>query len=176
MKPSTPFGWMLAGNAPQHYSISVDNKTFYQKGTSGLLQSSVASDEFGTLMQTFRADVYRGKRLRYTAWVKTAGVEKWCGLWMRIDGIHDTQLGFDNMHERSIKGTVDWKEYFIVLDVPVTAEHIAFGVLLVGKGKVWVDTITFDEVDFSVPVTGKTPTYTHGPVNLDFDTVDSDTK
>lgn len=64
---------------------------------------------FGTLTQWFRADEYRGKRLRMTAYVRTSGVERWAGLWMRIDGKEKTGLAFDNMMRRPVKGTTDWK-------------------------------------------------------------------
>src|SRR3954454_3331869 len=41
---------------------------------------------FGTLMQTFRADQYRGKRLRLTGFVKANDVANPAGLWVRVDG------------------------------------------------------------------------------------------
>ena len=37
---------------------------------------------------------------------------------MRVDGGDGQILSFDNMHSRPIKGTKDWKQYQITLDVP----------------------------------------------------------
>jgi hypothetical protein len=58
----------------------------------------------------------------------------------------------------------------VVLDVAETADSIAFGVLLVGSGRVWLDDVTFEPVGQDVPTTGgeirRQPTT---PVNLDFD-------
>src|SRR5262249_54842834 len=95
------------------------------------------SKGFATLMQSFRANDYRGKRLRLSGHVKARQIDKWAGLWMRIDG--ETKiLGFDNMQDRPIKGTSDWRKQEIVLDVPEDSINIRFGILLIGKGQAWV--------------------------------------
>lgn len=78
----------------------------------------------------FKADSYRGKRMSFSAVVKSADVENWAGLWMRIDGPFERSLGFDNMQNRSIKGTTNWQKYGVVLDVPMESINIAFGILL----------------------------------------------
>ncbi|MCK7516664.1 MAG: hypothetical protein MZV64_02535 [Ignavibacteriales bacterium] len=72
---------------------------------------------------------------------------------MRIDGESNQQLGFDNMRDRAIKGTTDWKKYEIVLDIPENSTTINYGVLLGGDGKVWFDNFELKEVDKSVAVT-----------------------
>jgi hypothetical protein len=60
------------------------------------------------------------------------------------------------MGDRAIKGTTDWKQYEVVLDVPKEgAAQIYFGVLLAGKGQVWVDDFKFEAVDNSVKTTGR---------------------
>jgi len=42
---------------------------------------------------------------------------------MRIDK-ETTQLAFDNMENRAIKGTTDWLKYDVVLDIPKDAPGI----------------------------------------------------
>lgn len=52
----------------------------------------------------------------------------------------DPSAGFDNMHDRGIKGTTDWQEYEVTLPmIPETTKQIALGGLLVGKGTMWLD-------------------------------------
>ena len=63
-------------------------------------------------------------------------------------------LSFDNMSDRPIVGTTDWKKYDIVLDVPNNASNIAFGALLSGTGQIWFEKLTFEIVDTSVKTTG----------------------
>ena len=71
---------------------------------------------------------------------------------MRIDGPMQpgsnaaAMLGFDNMQSRPIKGTADWKQYDVVLDVPNEARGIAFGILLAGAGQAWMDDLQFEAV------------------------------
>jgi len=144
-----PKGW---GGGGEGYELSRDDTEKHARKASGCVRSTGdGTDGFGTLTQAFRADGYRGKRLRMTAYVKTDGVERNTGLWMRIDGKEKTGLAFDNMMGRPIKGTTDWKKYEVVLDVP---DEIFFGLLVAGKGRGWVDDIAFEVVDKNVPTTG----------------------
>jgi hypothetical protein len=101
-------GWFLAGSHPQNYEQGI---VTHNGKKSGYLKAQVVqSGGFGTLMQMFKADSYRNKRMRLSAAVKSEGVENWAGLWMRIDGPEET-LGFDNMQNRPIKGTTSWQKY-----------------------------------------------------------------
>jgi hypothetical protein len=100
---------------------------------------------------------------------------------MRIDGKEKTGLAFDNMMERPVKGTTDWKNYEVVLDVPAEAEEIFFGFLVAGKGRGWVDDIKFEVVNNDVPTTALelkpmdrqrelTKDVPKEPTNVDFET------
>ncbi|NCQ12308.1 MAG: hypothetical protein GW809_09255 [Bacteroidetes bacterium] len=122
-------------------------------------------------MQTISADNYLGKRLKLSGYIKTEDVEKSSGMWMRIDGFNQEQLGFDNMKGREIKGNSDWNKYEIVLDIPSNSMSINYGVLLAGNGKVWFDNFQIEEVDKSVETTNiiKENKLPNEPVNLDFE-------
>jgi hypothetical protein len=74
---------------------------------------------------------------------------------MRVD--NDLRmLAFDNMQDRPIKGTTDWKMYSVVLDVPPEATKISFGTNVIGKGQVWSDDFKLEIVDDSVASTNQT--------------------
>ena len=168
-----PQGWFLAGNKPQEYTVSVDRQASKDGGSAALLESRSGnvSEGFGTLMQTFGAAAYAGKRVRMTADVRAQGVQRWAGLWMRVDGPGNRTLSFDNMQDRPIEGTTGWRSYAVVLDVPAGSESISFGILLSGQGKVWIDNVRFEEVSAAVPVTGRqapSPS-AQQPSNLDFE-------
>ncbi|HKD77693.1 MAG TPA: hypothetical protein VKB76_19460, partial [Ktedonobacterales bacterium] len=154
---------------PSDYESGVDTDEAFQGNPSGYLRSQVDGPEgFGTLMQAFSADDYRGKRLRYSAEVKSEDIEGWAGLWMRVDGPQNQTLSFDNMLSRSIQGTTEWHRCEIVLDVPQKSSKIAFGVLLSGAGQIWINAIQFAEVGKEVAVTSDSmPTQ---PANLEFTT------
>jgi hypothetical protein len=111
--------------------------------------------DFGTLMQMFMPVDFRGKRVRLSAWNRTENVEKWCGLWMRVDGPDREYLAFDNMQSRPIVGSTDWTRYEVVHDCASNAGALAFGILLVGNGAAWLDDVAFDLVGNDVPSTGE---------------------
>ena len=108
---------------------------------------------FGTLMQMFKGKAYLGKRVRLSAWVKAEKVEDWSGVWMRVDGPNGKSTAFDNMQTHPIKGTLDWERYEVVLDMAPDSSALALGILLHGKGKVWMEEPVLEVVDAGVPVT-----------------------
>jgi len=75
---------------------------------------------------------------------------------MRVDGPGETQ-GFDNMSNRALVGTGDWQHVAVVLDVPVTAIGIVFGVILQGSGEVFADDFTLETVADTVAATNLLP-------------------
>ncbi|MEO8377802.1 MAG: hypothetical protein ABI579_09025 [Candidatus Sumerlaeota bacterium] len=100
---------------------------------------------------------YVGKRVRFSAYVKTAGAAGdtvgSTGLWMRVDG--STQmLGFDNMSSRPIRTRADWVRYEVVLDVPAGAIGIALGALIWRPGEAWIDDAELEIVPTTVATTG----------------------
>lgn len=147
-------GWMLAGNHPEDYAIRLDPTTLRDGKPTHLLASTADKcTGFGTLMQMFKGKAYLGKRIRLSAWVKAQKVENWAGIWMRVDGPDGKSTAFDNMQTHPIKGSLDWKRYQVVLDMAPDSSALALGVLLSGKGKIWMEDPTLEVVDASVPVT-----------------------
>ncbi|MEM8807610.1 MAG: hypothetical protein AAGF01_16445 [Cyanobacteria bacterium P01_G01_bin.38] len=169
---TVPQGWSLAGSRPYSYAVSLDSINTYYGSNSVLIQSkSPQADGFGTLMQIYKADRYRGQRLKLSSYLKTEAVKTWAGLWMRVEGFENQILSFDNMQNRSITGTTPWTEHAVVLDVPDTSKRIAFGVLLAGSGQVWCTRFQFDTVGPDIPTTGleTVSQLPDQPTNLDFE-------
>jgi hypothetical protein len=164
-----PRGWLLAGTKPAEFEVGVDTDQVYQGHATAFLKSKPLSiDGFGTLMQSVRAEEYKGKRVRLSGLVKSQEVRSWAGLWMRVDQGKEV-VAFDNMQDRPIKGTTGWQLYEVVLDVSQDSTGISFGILLDGAGEVWLSSTKFDVVGTDVSVTGpsdrKIP---DKPVNFDF--------
>ena len=158
-----PTGWFLAGTNPAGYATGVDSQIAINGHPSVYLKSKFATrlreksvtrspEGFGTLMQSFSAKNYTGKRLRLSAFVKSENVKDWAGLWMRVDKGSQT-VAFDNMHDRWIKGTTGWKSYDIVLDIASDATDIYFGILLVGPGSAWLNSVNLEVVGSEVTTT-----------------------
>jgi RNA polymerase sigma factor (sigma-70 family) len=148
-----PKGWWGGAAKRDEYEAGTDRQVFHGGKASGYVEmKDVGDEDFGTLAQSFKADDYRGKRLRLSAWLKTKDVAGGAALWMRVDG-EDKTLSFDNMEKRRVKGSNDWAKYEIVLDVPAASKDITFGLLLAGKGRAWVDDFKFEIVDDKVKST-----------------------
>jgi hypothetical protein len=172
-----PTGWILRGSKPDNYEVGTDTVAQQGKKCVYIISKQGAKNakgDFVTLMQNFLPDLYRGKRVRLSAYLMTESVEEYCGLWMRIDGSGGGVLQFDNMEKRPVKGTTDWQKYEIVLDVPQESSSISLGVLMSAKGLLWADSFKLEEVGSNVATTNmitdtaetKAP---DTPANLDFE-------
>lgn len=162
-------GWLKAGSHPGDYDMGTDLRVVYSGKSSGYIRHKVTEPKgFGTYMQMFDAEEYRGKRLRLSAYIKSENVQDWAGLWMRVDRVRQV-VAFDNMQNRPIKGTQTWTKHEIVLDVEPKATAIAFGILLAGKGAVWIDDLRFETVGPEVPITNIESSSSKKPRNLDFE-------
>ncbi len=148
-------GWQLSGSHPFNYKMGIDREIFHKGKASGFLKSVTVEshNEFATMMQQFKAEKFVGKRLKLSGFLKSQDVNGFCGFWMRVDDSLGDVLQFDNMGDRPIVGNNEWNHYSIVLDVPENSAVIAFGVLLSGSGKVWIDELKFEEVDERTPTT-----------------------
>lgn len=109
---------------------------------------------FGTLGKYTKTDLYAGKTVTMSGYVKSDDVKSWAGLWMRVDYYSARVLAFDNMEKRPIKGSTDWTKYEVVLFVPAEATSISYGVLLSGTGQIWFKDVKLEVVGDSVPETG----------------------
>ena len=165
-------GWMMAGDKAGSYMMATEPVANSDGGNIAYLKSKKESVEgFGTMMQMFSAQQYVGKRVKVSASLRSQNVKGWAGLWLRVDGDKGSILAFDNMQDRPIKGTTDWKQYDVVLDVSENANRLAMGVLMADAGQVWVDKFKIEIVPNTVPITGTgtgkmaAPT---GPKNLEF--------
>ncbi|QPQ31222.1 helix-turn-helix transcriptional regulator [Lysinibacillus sp. JNUCC 51] len=148
-------GWFISGSHPYNYEIGIDQENVHQGKAAGYLKSKTVQDqdEFATMMQQFKANEFRNKRVKLSGFIKTENVKQFTGLWMRVDNASEDILQFDNMSDRPILGTNSWNRYSIVLDVPENSAIISFGILLTGKGEVWLDGLRFEVVDNNTPTT-----------------------
>lgn len=169
-----PAGWFKNGSHPENYDVGVDHNEPWGGMPSAYAKSkpSAGSSGFGGMMQQTAADQYRGKRVRLTGWVKTKEANDAGGhLWLRVDGQTPGKvLAFDNMYGRAPKGTTDWQEHSIVLDVPSEASTLNFGFFVQGTGHMWVNALTIAPVGSDVPTTDARTTrpLPKAPVNLGF--------
>ena len=148
--------WHLAGSHRHAYEMTQAGDPRHPGALIQILRCTGDPEGgFGTVMTSVDAADYRRRRVRCAGEIRADGVTEWSGLWMRVDGKErGDMLGFDNMRDRPLKGTFDWRRVAVVLDVPSEAERLAFGVLLQGRGSVQLAGIRLQPVDADVAVTG----------------------
>ena len=101
----------------------------------------------GNLMQSFSATAYRGKTLRLTAWLRLQAVDPddRAQMWLSVDRANDQKGFFDNMSDRPVRA-VEWTECEIRTKVDADATFIKFGIMSIGRGRVWVDEVSLQVV------------------------------
>ena len=128
-------GWGIAEGILQDFQVGIDLTVSHTGKGSGYIKSRTSRSKAGVLRQAVMSDVYRGRRIRLSGYLKGDQIDGWAGLWMRVDGENGERLSLDNMQNRPIKGTTDWKRYEAVLDVPPNSVAVAFGFSWQGKDR-----------------------------------------
>lgn len=180
-QPAPPL-WQIGGSLPAEYSMTLSPDAAYAGNYGARIEMTgrvPGQSRFGTLGQSMFADPWRGMRISMKGWIRTEDTRS-AQMWMRIDSPAGT-LSLDNMDRRAIKGTTGWAQYEIVMDVPQEANLIAYGVLLVGGGRVDFDSLSFEQAAPDAEVTTLyfykpkpkdpplPPPNPLGPDNLDFE-------
>ena len=158
IEETIPEPWFKNGASPakDQCLAGIDTEVEDSGSPNLSLKCAEAVEGFVGIMQSFAADNYLGKRLRFSALVKSEEIEGgWGGLWMRVDGRDRKITAFDNMQNRSIKGTTDWTRHLVVLDVSEEATDVSFGTLMSGKGQLWIADLKLEPVDHETPTTDR---------------------
>lgn len=167
-KPLSPLnGWSSAstGNTSKGYSVGIDDEVRFQGQRSLSVQSQeglVSTTSHGALIQY--AYGYEGRRVRFSGWMRSADVKDWAGAFLRIEsdgterffGSRRPDLKEEDLPFGAGAATAvgNWTEVSIVADVPnAPGTMISMGAVVVGRGKVWLSTMRFEEVGPDVPLT-----------------------
>jgi hypothetical protein len=158
--------WGVRGTTPEDYEVVSDPNEHTVGHTSVLLSSTRSLTGWGTLYQFADAEPLRGKRIEFSADLRTFGVGNTANLFVRVDDASGTPIALDNMLysygeprsdvamlNRGLSGDTDWTSTNVVLDIPADAHAISYGVALVGSGKVWVDNAHIETVAAETPIT-----------------------
>lgn len=181
---AVPHGWFVTGTHPRDYVMTTDTTVRFEERPSAQLRSVVpAPSGFGALMQVIAADAYRGRRVRFTGWLRGSELTGTAAVWLRADDACDRVVAFDNSERSSVPGTSSWQRHEVVLDIPGEARTLSLGTLLSRGGTVWVSGARFEIVADSVAVTAAAipaedacrpasvrtgQAYASAPVNLGF--------
>lgn len=142
---------------PELEALVVDSYRRASRYDAGRGEGGGGASAFGVATGTFPASVAAGKKLVYSGWIRTRGLEGgWAGLWWRCDRKNGGTGAFDNMQDRGPRGTTEWTHHRIELVIPEDTVNINFGMLMPGKGEAWFDDlkIELDGVEYRPPDDG----------------------
>ncbi len=167
IKPATG-NWQVHGVPPalEECTAGVDSALEDSGIPNYAIDCAPAAGGAIVIHEMFRADEFRGKRVRWSALIRTEGVKPYtstgpflpgANLSMRIDeGVVWSSAavlvaGFSR--DPGFSGNNDWTIVEIVADVPLEAGSVTTGFNLAGSGKAWISQPRFEVVGSSVPVT-----------------------
>lgn len=159
--------WQLVKETTETASAEIDDTVTHSGAASARLTVVKSTAHEIALLQPFRAESWRGKRVLLTGWVKTdlSGGEAGLAVITNDAGRHNVYYPTD---QRLMKQT-GWQKLSVVCDVPADTKLMSIGVWVRhGSGSVWLDDLTFGPVDAAF---GKPPpprisqTLTHDEMN-----------
>jgi hypothetical protein len=156
-------GWRHVGSARDDFDIFLDRDVHHGGQISGRIEClKNTSKGTGTLEQDFRPDEYLKKRIRISAWTRGENAGR-VMIYGRAENGAGQVISFGNSLDHAIRGTLDWRKQEVVINVPEQTTVIQVGLILVEKGKAWIDDILIEEVDKKVRLTN--PAFQPGPRN-----------
>jgi hypothetical protein len=150
-KLGAPDGWWAVQHAgPESYTFTVDTEV-RRSGQRSLRMENVGPEPFGTIYQSIDATPYRGKTLRFAAWIRTDGAQG--NRFGTGAGLHlqSSRSGFPRdtapMRRNAVSGTTAWTRYELVLAVADDVDRVEIGLNLFGPGIAWLDDATLDVIE-----------------------------
>ncbi len=148
-------GWTVPDSAG--YQAAID-RTVMRGGHPSMVLKAIAPNakEFSA-RQNIRAEAYRGKRVRFSGWLKVDRAQDGAALWLRVD-MQNGDYILDGMLDltaksRPVADSNGWTKCELVAQVPEDAIGISFGVRMKGQGELRAADFAFDVVDKGVQTT-----------------------
>ena len=137
-------GW--GNDNPQHNASEEYLLGFAEHGgrdnrpAAFLKAKSAKTTSYGTILQNASPKTYLGKRIRFSAYLKSedAGQGE---LWIVVHDAKPENSDAWNAEStgKTLSGTTPWTKIEHVIDIPATTKMLFFGIASTGKGTVWVD-------------------------------------
>jgi C-terminal processing protease CtpA/Prc len=164
-----PTGWWLIGGDKGYAAAPDRDRPHAGRGSIRLGRSGGTgpADAFGSVATYLDASSYRGRRVRFSAAVRTRQPAGRVGLVLRVDRAAGTGA-FDNMANRPIRAE-DWQVHAIEADVAPDARGIFLGLIVAGEGTAWMDSVRIEDIGPAlaaptvVGTSGKRPREAPGP-------------
>ena len=143
-------GWRSSGTSPANYTTSLDEAERPSgRATIRLSGPNASKGKWIAYAHTDHDPTpYAGKRVRFTAKIKSEGVVQHAGPFIRAVGPDDRALKMDTQAgKRPVSGSLGWMSYTTIMDVPPQSMGLCVGIHLLGPGTVWIDDMRLEVVE-----------------------------
>lgn len=135
----------------RNYSFERDTKVRRSGKASGRLRfDGKSSARWAATIQCIDASPeLAGRTAKMRGYMKIAGVKRvepisdgdrpGAGMYLRSDTPSEVGVQIDNMDDRALVGTIDWKRYEVKIRIDAGVVNLCFGLILNGVGSLWVD-------------------------------------
>jgi hypothetical protein len=168
-----------------YYAIARDDREVWNGSSSARFFAFDDRAQHGILQQTLSAGAFAGRRLEFSAFLKTESAILGVKVWLIAVDSRGTIVAENGTDW--LRGTLDWHPQTVVADIPAEAVAITLAFRVLGRGTLWVDRAEVATVarDGSAAAAG-TVTPNRGflpspsnalptaPQNLDFEVWDGD--
>ena len=135
--------WYLTGTFPQDYTYAIDSETLSGDAKCISIVSSKSEPRGNIILQqTLSPYNYRGKRVRFSASIRSIGFKQQANLYIST-GI---ELNEEKM-KCTICETTEWTHYEVFLDIVNLNSYINFGLILQGQGQVRMTNAHFEVIE-----------------------------
>lgn len=170
---ANPTGWYLPTvTQKKGYTSRMTELNPYQGKYCAEIEHDVFNEDndenYGSLMQSIDARIYRNKYVTFRAAVRAelTGSKSSAHLWVHVRLTNDQTAILDFMEDRPIVIN-DWQFYEITVEVHPDAEFVNYGLMLRGSGKAWIDAASFNiESDTLSKVYPPAPINPHSMENI----------
>ena len=137
-----PDNWHVMSRNLKQYHVSIDSQSAHSGSRSVFISSvdTALKPIFAGVGYTLPAR-YVGKKITVSAWMRSEDMQGSLALMLGIYDADGNTLKFENLQNKKIKGSKDWKQYSVTLPFSSTAQTLHIGPLLIGKGKLWIDDV-----------------------------------
>ena len=142
--------WKLQHAGPESYAFTLDTAN-PRSGERSMRVANIGPEPFGTILQKVSATPYRGRTLRFAAWIRTQEVKGnpyGAGAGLKLHALRSGYpIAHVSMRNDAVSGTTGWARHELVLKVPNAADTIEVGLNLFGPGTAWLDDAELAVVD-----------------------------
>lgn len=141
--PSMPYSWEMTNQSIEfeYYALSNDEEVYSGKRSIILFNHTPYKDGmYGSIYQRFDANRYRGKKVRFSANLKTEFPNDTSNVRLFINEYNE--LNKSNQIEQMIDDPItfsNWDSFSVELDISKFAHSISVGAVLLGNGVIYMD-------------------------------------